>query len=139
MIEGKHRDDRELVALGCQILDWMWRRGWDPQHGGMLSFVDVHGGPVQEYWHDMKFWWPHNETVIATLLACQLTGDSKYERMHDEIHAWAHEHFPDPQHGEWFGYLHRDGSRSSTLKGNLWKGPFHLPRMQWFCSKLLEG
>ena len=24
--------------------------------------------------------------------------------------------FPDPEHGEWFGYLHRDGSISSTLE-----------------------
>ena len=31
---------------------------------------------MQEYWHDMKFWWPHNEAIIATLLAYQLTGDS---------------------------------------------------------------
>lgn len=46
-------------------------------------------------------------------------------------------HFPDPRHGEWFGYLHRDGSISSRLKGNHWKGPFHLPRMQWYCWKLL--
>ena len=44
----------------------------------------------------------------------------------------------DAEHGEWFGYLHRDGSVSSTLKGNLWKGPFHLPRMQLVCWQLLE-
>jgi N-acylglucosamine 2-epimerase len=40
--------------------------------------------------------------------------------------------FPDPAHGEWFGYAHRDGRISTPLKGNLWKGPFHLPRMQWY-------
>jgi len=28
---------------------------------------------VQEYWQDMKFWWPHNEAIIATLLAYTLT------------------------------------------------------------------
>ncbi len=32
----------------------------------------------------------------------------------------------------------RDGTLSSTLKGNMWKGPFHLPRMQLNCWKLLE-
>ena len=41
-------------------------------------------------------------------------------------------------HGEWFGYLHRDGTVSTRLKGNLWKGPFHLPRMQWFCTQRIE-
>jgi hypothetical protein len=34
--------------------------------------------------------------------------------------------------------LHRDGRLSVPLKGNNWKGPFHLPRMQLVCWKLLE-
>ena len=93
---------------------------------------------MQDYWHDMKFWWPHNEAIIATLLAYQLTGDTKYARWHQAVHDWSYRHFPDAQWGEWFGYLHRDGSRSVTTKGNLWKGPFHLPRMQLTCWRLLE-
>jgi len=101
--------------------------------------VDVHGGPVQEYWHDMKFWWPQNEAIIATLLAYTLTGEEKYLRWHSLIHDWAYRFFPDPEYGEWYGYLHRDGRRSSSLKGNLWKGPFHLPRMQLLCWQMLAG
>lgn len=139
MAEGRHRGDRQLIELGCKMLDWMWERGWDDEFGGMLYFVDVDQGPVQEYWHDMKFWWPQNETIIATLMAYLSTGDEKYARMHDQIHRWAYEYFPDPEFGEWFGYLHRDGRISSQLKGNLWKGPFHLPRMQLVCSQLLEA
>lgn len=50
----------------------------------------------------------------------------------------AYRHFPDPDRSEWFGYLHRDGRVSVRLKGNLWKGPFHLPKMQLVCWKLLE-
>lgn len=136
--EGRFRNDAELISLGCRMLDWMWQRGWDHQYGGMLYFVDLHGGPVQEYWHDMKFWWPQNETIIATLLAAIVTGNEKYCDWHRQAHDWAHQHFPDADHGEWFGYLHRDGRLSNTLKGGLWKGPFHLPRMQLVCWKLLE-
>ena len=138
MQEGKYRDDASLIEMGCRILDWMWRRGWDQEYGGILYFVDVKGLPVQEYWHDMKFWWPQNETIIATLMAYRLTGEARYAKWHEQIHRWAYEKFPDPTYGEWFGYLHRDGRISSTLKGNLWKGPFHLPRMQLTCWKLLE-
>lgn len=138
MWEGKLRGDPELIRTGCQMLDWMWDRGWDREYGGILYFVDVNGTPVQEYWHDMKFWWPQNEVIIATLLAWHLTGEQKYAEWHQQSHDWAHRHFPDPVHGEWFGYLHRDGSRSSTLKGNTWKGPFHLPRMQLQCWKILQ-
>ena len=130
--------DSRLVTLGRQILDWMWARGWDTEYGGMLYFRDLKGLPVQEYWHDMKFWWPQNETIIATLLAYAMTGDVKYAQWHTLAHDWAHQHFPDPEHGEWYGYLHRDGRVSVPLKGNLWKGPFHLPRMQWYCSAICE-
>ena len=138
--EARHRDnDPDLMHVGTTMLDWMWRRGWDEQYGGLLYFTDVKGLPVQEYWHDMKFWWPHNEAIIATLLAWQLTGDDKYAHWHQLVHDWAYAHFPDPEHGEWYGYLHRDGRVSVPLKGNLWKGPFHLPRMQLVCWKLLES
>ncbi|MBI1247998.1 N-acylglucosamine 2-epimerase [bacterium] len=136
--EGRCRNDDQLIKLGCQMLDWMWQRGWDEQYGGILYFTSLDGRPVQEYWHDMKFWWPQNETIIATLLAYCLTGETRYAQWHQQIHDWAYSHFADPQHGEWFGYLHRDGRISSTLKGNLWKGPFHFPRMQLVCSQLLQ-
>lgn len=136
--EAMHRNDQSLIDTGTQMLDWMWQRGWDREHGGILYFTDLYGKPVQEYWHDMKFWWPQNETVIATLLAYVATGDQKYAQWHEMIDAWAFDKFTDPVHGEWFGYLHRDGSLSTPLKGNLWKGPFHLPRMLLYCWKLLE-
>ena len=74
MHEGRLRGDRRLIALGTRILDWMWTLGWDAAHGGLLYFTGLHGKPVQEYWHDMKFWWPHCEAVIATLLAWKLTS-----------------------------------------------------------------
>ncbi len=133
----RHNDER-LITIGTTILDWMWKQGWDDEYGGIRYFVDVKKLPVPEYWQDMKFWWPHNEAIIATLLAWHLTGDEKYAAWHTRVHDWAHEHFADPEYGEWYGYLHRDGRLSVPLKGNLWKGPFHLPRMQWYCWQFLE-
>ena len=136
--EAKIRNnDPELIKLGIKMLDWMWEIGWDKKFGGILYFSDVKGLPVQEYWHDMKFWWPQNEAIIATLMAYQLTGDEKYAHWYQLIHDWTFSHFPDKEFGEWFGYLHRDGSISSDLKGNIWKGPFHIPRMLLNCWKIL--
>lgn len=138
MEESRTRKDSAMLSLGLQILDWSLDFGWDEKFGGILYFKDCKNKPCEQYEHDMKLWWPHNEAIYATLLAHHLTGDEKYEQWHRRIHDWAYAHFPDPEHGEWFGYLHRDGSISSTLKGNMWKGPFHLPRMQLYCWKLLE-
>lgn len=137
--ESRHRGgDAELTRIGCTILDWMWKHGWDKQYGGLLYFVDIEGKPVQEYWHDMKFWWPQAELIIATLLAWKMTGDAKYQEQHRLAHNYFHTNFPDPEYGEYYGYLHRDGRISSHLKGNQFKGPFHIPRMQWYCMQLLE-
>ncbi len=136
--EGRLRGEQSFIRLGLEILDCMWQRGWDAEHGGVFYFRDVSGKPVQEYWHDMKFWWPHNEAVIATQLAWHITGEAKYAQWHQMVHDWSFTHFPDREHGEWFGYLHRDGTPSVMLKGNMWKGPFHLPRMLWYCWQLLE-
>ena len=138
MHEGRLRGDERLIRLGVTILDWMWARGWDEEHGGLFYFRDLHGKPVQEYWHDMKFWWPHCEAIIATLLAWRLTGGERYAGMHRLVHDWSFSRFPDREHGEWYGYLHRDGSVSQRAKGNMFKGPFHLPRMLWYCWRLLS-
>jgi N-acylglucosamine 2-epimerase len=138
--EAKHRGgDAHLVSLGIQMLDWMWKRGWDEEYGGLYSFRGLHDRPVQEPGHDMKYWWPHTEAIIATLLAYQLTGDERHAERFRTVHDWSRKHFADPQHGEWFGYLHRDGTPALKLKGNHWKGPYHLPRMQWYASQLIDG
>ncbi|MCX6858227.1 MAG: AGE family epimerase/isomerase [Verrucomicrobia bacterium] len=138
MHEGRHRKDSRLIELGTNILDCMWQRGWDAEHGGLLYFTDVFGKPVQEYWHDMKFWWPHCEAIIATVLAWKLTGHARYKEMHRQVHDWSFKHFADPENGEWFGYLNRDGSLSSKAKGTFYKGPFHLPRMLWYAWRELD-
>jgi len=130
--------DRRLIDLATTIIDWSLAIGWDRQYGGIVYFTDARGLPSSEYPHDMKLWWPHNEAIIATLLAHLMTGDERYAEWHTTVHDWAYAHFPDRTHGEWFGYLHRDGSVSTRLKGNMWKGPFHMPRMQWYCAQRIQ-
>ena len=139
MEEARHRGDEALVQDACRILDWSLEIGWDDAYGGILYFVDIEGLPPEPYEHDMKLWWPHTEAIYATLLAHHLTGETRYLDWHAKVHEWAYAHFPDKEHGEWFGYLHHDGTLSSPIKGNMWKGPFHLPRMELYAWKLLEG
>ena len=139
LYEAKRKGgDKELLDYGLKILDFSFDRGWDEEYGGVIYYRDAKNLPPTEYWHDMKFWWPQNEAIIANLLAHQLTGDDKYAERFLRAHKWTHERFPDPEYGEWFGYLHRDGRLSTTLKGNHWKGPFHIPRMQLIVWKTLE-
>lgn len=136
-------NDKELIDLGLQIFDWSWEWGWDKEYGGIINFRDCRNLPAQDYSQDMKFWWPQTESIIATLYAYKLTRDEKYLQMHRQISEWTYAHFPDHEYGEWYGYLHRDGSVAQPAKGNLFKGPFHIPRMMTkahtLCQEILAG
>ena len=130
MEEAKQRGwDKEITDMALQIFDWSWDWGWDKQYGGIINFRDCRNLPVQDYSQDMKFWWPQTETIIASLYAYLATGDDEYIYKHQRISEWTYAHFPDAEFGEWYGYLHRDGTVAQPAKGNLFKGPFHIPRM----------
>jgi len=137
MTEALHRGDDDVMKKALDILNWSLERGWDKDHGGLLYFVDIEGKPTEQLEWDMKLWWPHTEALYALLLAYRITGDASYADWYERVHAWSFGHFPDPKHGEWFGYLHRDGSLASRLKGSQWKGPFHLPRALLYGLKVL--
>lgn len=139
MNEAAQSGDKELLGKALNILDWALERGWDNEHGGILYFVDVDGYPCEQLEWDMKLWWVHNEALIGTLMAYGLTGDEKYRNWFEKIHEYSFSHFPDHEYGEWYGYLHRDGTVSHTQKGSMWKGPFHLPRCLMIVESLLTN
>ncbi len=126
---GAESEARPTTTAALQILDWSWEWGWDKEYGGIINFRDCKGLPHQDYSQDMKFWWPRMEAVIASLYAFRLTGDEKYRRKHEMVDDYLYAHVPDSGYGEWYGCLHRDGTVAQSAKGNLFKGPFHIPRM----------
>ena len=136
-------NNKELIDMALTILDWSWEWGWDKQYGGIINFKDCKNLPPQDYSQDMKFWWPQTEAIIANLYAYKLTKDEKYLKRHKQISDWTYAHFPDSEFGEWYGYLHRDGTVAQPAKGNLFKGPFHIPRMMikgyTLCKEILAG
>lgn len=121
--------DKNLMDTALTIFNWSWDWGWDKLYGGIINFRDCKNLPPQDYSQDMKFWWPQCEAIIASLYAYLGTGDEEYLYRHQRISEWTYAHFPDAEFGEWYGYLHRDGTVAQPAKGNLFKGPFHIPRM----------
>ncbi|MBO7721317.1 MAG: AGE family epimerase/isomerase [Kiritimatiellae bacterium] len=126
---AENRGDGELLKLALTILDWSLDWGWDGEYGGVISFRDCRNFPAQCYEQDMKFWWPQCEAMIAAQYAWSLTKEAKWLEWHRRCREWTYARMPDPEYGEWFGYLHRDGTVAQPAKGNLFKGPFHIPRM----------
>lgn len=137
--EARHRGwDKHLTELGLKIFNWAWKWGWDKEFGGIINFRDCRNFPSQDYSQDMKFWWPQCETIITSLYAYLATGDELYLKRHHQISEWAYTYLPDKEYGEWYGYLHRDGSVAQPAKGNIFKGPFHVPRMMIKSAELCK-
>ena len=138
MLEGVLTGDREAVAMGKRIIDITLPLGWDQKHGGIIAFTDVSGRPPAALEWDMKLWWPQCETIIAARLAYEIFGEEKYLELWRETEAYVGKYFIDERYGEWYGYLHYDNTVSTTLKGNIFKGPFHIPRL-YMIMAVLDG
>ena len=88
----------------------------------------------------MKLWWPHDEILISSLTLYRDTGEEKYLDWFEKALDYCKQYFSDPEYGEWYGYLRRDGQPTQPpCKGSTFKGPFHLPRMLSLCDKLIDG
>ncbi len=137
---ARHTGDKELVQKAAQIFDWAIEAGWDKEYGGLLYFTDCLGKPPEAYEHDMKLWWPHNEILIASMMLYRDTGEQKYLDWFVKTMEYCKQHFSDPEYGEWYGYLRRDGLPTMpSTKGSTFKGPFHLPRSLIMVDTMIAG
>ena len=140
MNEGINTKNQHLIDLGLKMLDWEWDIGWDGEYGGgIIQYRDALGLPVSEYHQDMKFWWPQCEAAIAELMAYSITKDKKHLERFELVDKYISDRFIDPVYGEWYGYFHRDGTLATKVKGNLYKGPFHIPRMYMKCIEIIDS
>ena len=138
LLEGMQTGNEAALAAGKQIIDMTYPLGWDQKHGGLIAFRDVKGHPPVQLEWDMKLWWPQCETLIALRMAHLLFKDERYRTKYEELVTYCEKYFVDTQYGEWYGYLHYDNSVSTTLKGNIFKGPFHIPRLYIMMTVLDE-
>lgn len=112
--------------------------GWDQEYGGIFYFLDRQGYPPQQLEWDQKLWWVHIEALISLIKGYALTGRQECLPWFDRLHAYTWDKFPDPDCGEWYGYLNRRGEVLLPLKGGKWKGCFHVPRGLLQISRILE-
>ncbi len=136
--EAAYRDDAALAKTALEIFKNAIEAGWDEEYEGILYFIDACGLPTEAYEHDMKLWWPHNEAMIASSKAYKLTGEQYYLEWLMKVVKYCKEHFADPEYGEWYGYLRRDGLPTMPpTKGSTFKGPFHVPRALCMTERIL--
>jgi len=138
MLEGILTKNDDVIAAGKRIIDFTLPLGLDKKNGGLIAFCDLLGKPPVQLEWDMKLWWPQCEAIIALKMAHMLFGEEKYIDALNEFESYCEKYFMDSEDGEWYGYLHYDNTPSTTLKGNIFKGPFHIPRMYMIMSVMWE-
>lgn len=139
IIDLAHRFNQpNIMEKAKNIMLQTIEHGWDEKYGGLFYFLDVKGNPPQQLEWDQKLWWVHIETLVGLAKAWKHTGDEKCAAWFEKIHAYTWHHFKDPEYGEWFGYLNRQGEVLLPLKGGKWKGCFHIPRGLCQVWKTLE-
>ena len=139
---GKRLNRPELIEKAVQTTLKMIDYGWDKQYGGIYYFMDRKGYPPQQLEWDQKLWWVHIETLISLIKGYQLTGNKECLQWFEKVHHYTWEHFKDPKHREWWGYLNRQGEVLLDLKGGKWKGCFHVPRglyQVWKTIAMING
>lgn len=136
---ARRRGDAKLAADAVETALATLERGWDPEHGGIFYFLDAEGRPPDRLDWDQKLWWVHLEALVALAVGYAITDDARCLEWFRRVDEWAWARFPDPEFGEWWGYLNRQGEVLVPCKGGKWKGCFHVPRGLWMVWKELEG
>lgn len=122
------RSDKVLMQKCVDIAIRALEFGWDENYEGILYFKDILNRPPQQLEWDQKLWWVHLESLVCMAKGYTYTGDERCKVWFEKLDAYSFKHFADPEFGEWFGYLNRQGDPLLTLKGGKWKGCFHVPR-----------
>ena len=128
-----------LIERATETILRILDHGWDKEHGGIFYFLDEQGHPPQQLEWDQKLWWVHLEALVALTMAYAETRRPDVWVWYEKVHAYAWAHFPDPEYGEWYGYLSRRGEVLLPLKGGKWKGCFHVPRALYRCWREFEA
>ena len=135
---GVRRKDTALIEKAADTILRILEYSWDQKYGGIYYFMDVLGKPPQQLEWDQKLWWVHLEALVALAKAYEHTGRKELMDWYEKVHEYAWSNFSDPDNGEWYGYLNRQGDVLLDLKGGKWKGCFHVPRAMYQCWKTFE-
>lgn len=133
---GHIHENPAVVRRALQGVDWTVKVGWDDQFGGIFSYLNAEGKQPEPFdWHketntqwDDKIWWVNCESLCCFAMSYAASLDEKYLEMFAKQYNFCMQHFFDPEFGEWYERLYRDGSVKVADKGTKWKCAYHLTR-----------
>ncbi len=143
---------QDILDRCTRVIKRSFELGWDKDYGGLLRFVDRDGGRPQgqvsgnrmeqlilDTW-DTKLWWPHSEALYTLLLAHELSGETSFLDLYQEMHSYVFTTFPNPDQtvGEWIQIRNRQGQTLNKVVALPVKDPFHIIRNTLLVLELLE-
>ena len=128
------RRERSRADQAVECLRWHLEKGWDARYGGMFQTLDADGKPTEP--DAEKCLWPHNEALVALLMAYEHSREPWCLEWFDKVHQWTFAHFRVPECGEWREKVQRDGR--APAEAERVHTAFHLPRSLMLCLESLE-
>lgn len=144
--EGHRRNDLSIIERALKISDWGYKHGYDPNYGGFYSYNTVGFDEPKQTdwnketgmaWHDKNFWVNAETLYMTALAAVEKESQEHLDRFLNQ-HEWCQKYLYDPEYGEWYTELYRDGSIKLADKGTLWKAAYHVPRAIMLTHKTFE-
>jgi mannobiose 2-epimerase len=76
-----------------------------------------------------KSWWAQAEAIVGFYNAYQLSGQARFAEAAYRCWIYVQAKMVDREHGDWFKYLHRDGTPDNgRFKAGPWECPYHHSR-----------
>lgn len=147
MLEASHalgiKADAKTRSIGKKMVDDALDNGWDNTVGGFYDegyyFKDKTGITITE---DTKNWWAQAEGLNALLLmADQYPNDlHQYYRKFKMLWQYVQTYLIDHEHGDWYqGGIDKQPQYKMALKGQIWKGTYHVFRAFMNCISRLDS
>jgi N-acylglucosamine 2-epimerase len=135
---ARERGDSATIRRAVDAIRRHLELGWDDEHGGLFLAVDADGGAPDWAFADTKLWWPHTESLLATLMAYEEVREPWCLEWHERVRRYSYERYPVARHGEWRQKLDRRGNPITDVVALPVKDPFHLPRALMGCVEVLD-
>lgn len=146
MLDASHtlgiEHDAGLEVLAKKMVDHALRNGWDNKVGGFYDegyyFKDKTSITIIA---DTKNWWAQAEGLNSLLMmANKYPNDTmQYEAKFEQLWQYTKTYLIDHEHGDWYqGGLDKQPKYKAALKGQIWKGTYHVFRAFTNCINQLS-
>jgi mannobiose 2-epimerase len=135
------KDGALTMMVAKRMVDHALRNGWDPGAGGFYDegFYFKDSGSIAIL-RDTKNWWAQAEGLNSLLMMADYFPDDTLHYFQKFKTQWKYiqTYLIDHVHGDWYaGGLDKEPQMKTALKGQIWKGTYHVFRALVNCIQRL--